>query len=249
MSRMREEVELGKKRGDREKFHGLIEINKAVLFMRCYGNNHMVAMCVALMANKDRELDEEDKSALNDDPVAKNVVMELKADEKSYCITPVPLQAPAKKKPNDDTDIAELGAHLRVLPLTEEIQEFDQAQANQIPSVIHQFSCESCDRDWWRCVPQRKGVSSCHRCKNKYDPVPANKMWGIAEFNCPNCLRTFKSIVLTYVSGFGRMDGCSPCYGCRSAIFPTKILPPMKSKTPGSRSRNQHSCLAEDCYN
>lgn len=120
---------------------------------------------------------------------------------------------------------------------------FDQAQANQIPSVIHQFACESCDRDWWRRVPQRKRVSRCHRCKKKYDPVPANKMWGIAEFNCPNCLRTFK--------GFGRMDGRSPCYGCRSAIFPTKILPPRKRrKMPGPRRRNQqHSCLAEDCYN
>lgn len=109
----------------REKFHGLVEIDKAVLLMRRYGNNHrMVAMCVALMADSDRgkvqtfslknhascirpyihstiyaissyyiylcvflvcvyftpslfdvflyvELDEEDKSALNNDPVAK----------------------------------------------------------------------------------------------------------------------------------------------------------------------------------
>uniref|UniRef100_A0A8C1W699 Shiftless antiviral inhibitor of ribosomal frameshifting n=1 Tax=Cyprinus carpio TaxID=7962 RepID=A0A8C1W699_CYPCA len=143
-----------------------------------------------------------------------------------------------KKKPNDDTDIA-----VSFLPLTEENKRmFDQAQANQIPSVIHQFACESCDRDWWRRVPQRKRVSRCHRCKKKYDPVPANKMWGIAEFNCPNCLRTFK--------GFGRMDGRSPCYGCRSAIFPSKILPPRKrSMMPGPRRRNQHSCLAEDCYN
>ncbi len=62
-----------------------------------------------------------------------------------------------------------------------------------------------------------------------------------------------RSIVLTFyvsVRGFGRMDGRSPCYGCRSAIFPTKILPPRKrSMMPGPRSRNQHSCLAEDCYN
>lgn len=39
----------------REKFHGLVEIDKAVLLMRRYGNNHrMVAMCVALMADNDR---------------------------------------------------------------------------------------------------------------------------------------------------------------------------------------------------
>uniref|UniRef100_A0A672R591 Shiftless antiviral inhibitor of ribosomal frameshifting n=1 Tax=Sinocyclocheilus grahami TaxID=75366 RepID=A0A672R591_SINGR len=245
MSRMHEEVELEKSvRRLRERFHGLVEIDMAVLLMRRYGNNHrMVAMCVALMADNERELDEEDMSALNNDPVAKVWCRLCKCMERSYCITPVPLQAPAKKKPNDDTDIAELGARLRVLPLTEENKRmFDQAQANQMPSVIHQFACESCDRDWWRRVPQRKRVSRCHRCKKKYDPVPANKMWGIAEFNCPNCLRTFK--------GFGRMDGRSPCYGCRSAIFPTKIIPPKKrSMMPGPRRQNQHSCLAEDCYN
>ncbi|XP_016103657.1 shiftless antiviral inhibitor of ribosomal frameshifting protein homolog [Sinocyclocheilus grahami] len=255
MSRMHEEVELEKSvRRLRERFHGLVEIDMAVLLMRRYGNNHrMVAMCVALMADNERELDEEDMSALNNDPVAKNVVMKLKADEKQQEEKPAKssgssgasqsAQAPAKKKPNDDTDIAELGARLRVLPLTEENKRmFDQAQANQMPSVIHQFACESCDRDWWRRVPQRKRVSRCHRCKKKYDPVPANKMWGIAEFNCPNCLRTFK--------GFGRMDGRSPCYGCRSAIFPTKIIPPKKrSMMPGPRRQNQHSCLAEDCYN
>ncbi|XP_051570808.1 shiftless antiviral inhibitor of ribosomal frameshifting protein homolog [Myxocyprinus asiaticus] len=65
----------------------------------------------------------------------------------------------AKENPNDDKDIAELGACLRVLELTEENKcMFDQAQANQIPAVIHQFACESCDRDWWRRVPQRKRV-------------------------------------------------------------------------------------------
>lgn len=256
MSRKLEEVELEKSvRRLREKLHGLVEIDKAVLLMRRYENDHrMVAMCVALMAdNDDGELDEEDKSALNNDPVAKNVVMKLKADEKQQEEKPTKssgsrgasqsAQASAKKKPNGDTDIAELGARLRVLPLTEDNKRmFDQAQANQIPSVIHQFACESCDRDWWRYVPQRKRVSRCHRCKKKYDPVPANKMWGYAEFNCPNCLRTFK--------GFGRMDGRSPCFGCRSAIFPTKILPPRKRRMmPGPRNRNQHSCLAEDCFN
>lgn len=254
MSRMHEEVELEKSvRRLREKFHGLIEIDTAVLLMRRYVKNHrMVAMWIALMADNDRELDEEDQAALNNDPVAKNVIMKLKAEEQqqvekhakssSSGSSGAGPSAKAKKQPSDDRDITELGTRLRVLPLTmENKQMFDQAQANQIPSDTHQFACESCDRDWWRRVPQRKRVSRCHRCKKKYDPVPPDRMWGIAEFTCPNCTRNFK--------GFGRMDGRSPCYGCRSAIYPMKILPPRrKNMMPGPRQRNQHSCFAEDCY-
>ncbi|TRY90274.1 hypothetical protein DNTS_005127 [Danionella cerebrum] len=218
MSRTQEEVELEKSvRRLREKFHGLIEIDMAVVLMRRYWNDHrMVAKCIALKIAC-AELDEEDQSDLNNDPVAKTNMHRLAFQE--------------------------LGARLRVLPLTQENKRmFDQAQANQIPSVIHQFACESCDRDWWRRVPQRKRVSRCHRCKKKYDPVPDDKMWGIAVFNCPNCARTFK--------GFGRMDGRSPCYGCRSAIYPTQILPPRRrNRTGGPQQRNQHSCFAEDCFN
>ncbi|XP_051988387.1 shiftless antiviral inhibitor of ribosomal frameshifting protein homolog [Xyrauchen texanus] len=252
MNRTREEVELEKSvRRLREMFHGRIEIDKAVILMQRYGNNYpMVATYVVLMADDDRELDDDEKTALND-PVVKNVVMKLKADERQQEESPpkpsgssgARPSAQAKKNPNDDKDIAELGACLRVLELTEANKRmFDQAQENQIPAVIHQFACESCDRDWWRHVPQRKRVSRCHRCKKKYDPVPADKMWGFAEFHCPNCSRSFM--------GFGRMDGCSPCYGCRSAIFPTRIVPPRKNRTmPGQRRKNQHSCLAEDCFN
>ncbi|XP_051996024.1 shiftless antiviral inhibitor of ribosomal frameshifting protein homolog [Xyrauchen texanus] len=252
MSRMSEEVELEKSvRRLREMFHGRFEIEKAVILMRRYANNHrMVAMWVVLMADDDRELDDDDKTVLND-PVVQNVVVKLKADErqqeektaKPSGSSGARPSAQAKKNRNDDKDILELGARLRVLPLTEENKRmFDQAQANQIPDVTHQFACESCDRDWWRRVPQRKRVSRCHRCKKKYDPVPADKMWGIAEFHCPNCARSFM--------GFGRMDGRSPCYGCRSAIFPTRILPPRKKRMmPGPRRKNQHSCLAEDCFN
>lgn len=44
------------------------------------------------------------------------------------------------------------------------------------------------------------------------------------------------------------MDLGSPCYGCRSVITPTKILPPRRNIL-GPRTKNPHSCLAEDCYN
>nr|XP_015204448.1 PREDICTED: UPF0515 protein C19orf66 homolog [Lepisosteus oculatus] len=86
------------------------------------------------------------------------------------------------------------------------------------------------------CVSQ---VSRCHGCRTKYDPVPPNLMWGLAEFHCHRCNRTFR--------GFGRMDVGSPCYTCHIPILPIRILPPRRSNGP--RQRNQHSCCAEDCYN
>ncbi|KAI7803448.1 shiftless antiviral inhibitor of ribosomal frameshifting protein homolog [Triplophysa rosa] len=255
MNTMHEEVELEKSvRRLREKFHGFIDIDKAVLLMRRYMNDHqMVAKWVALMANADRDLDDEERNTLKNDPVVKNVVMKLKADERQQEEHPTKTSGSsaasssakpkAKKKTNEDKHLVELGEHLQALPLTMENKRmFDQAQENQIPAITHQFACQSCDREWWRRVPQRKRVSRCRRCKTKYDPVPPDKMWGIAEFHCPNCTRSFM--------GFGRMDGRSPCYGCRSAIFPTRILPPKRrAMMPGVRRKNQHSCLAEDCFN
>lgn len=255
MNLVQEEVELEKSvRRLREKFHGCIDIDKAVLLMRRYGNNHqMVSKWLALMANIDRELDDEDRHTLKNDIVVKNVVTKLKADERqkaensasgsSATSSSAKPKEKAKKNPKEDQDVVEIGERLQVLPLTEENKRmFDQAQKNQIPSVVHQFACQSCDKDWWRHVPERKRVSRCRRCKKKYDPVPPDKMWGFAEFHCPNCTRSFM--------GFGHMNGRSPCYGCRLAIFPRRIMPPKKrTMVPGLPRKNPHSCLAEDCYN
>ncbi|XP_076866094.1 shiftless antiviral inhibitor of ribosomal frameshifting protein homolog isoform X2 [Brachyhypopomus gauderio] len=218
--------------------------------MRRYGNNHrMVAMEIVLM--KDRDLDEDDEWSLENDPVVKNVVQKLEAEEREQDNKeerPSRVGADSRKKskankdPQEDRDIQDLGQRLRVLPLTEKNKRmFDQAQKDLIPSTIHQFACQQCDQDWWRRVPQRKRVSRCHRCRRRYDPVPPDKMWGIAEFFCPNCARSFK--------GFGRMDLGSPCYGCRAIILPSEILPPRRKVTDKLRVRYQHSCLAEDCYN
>ncbi|XP_028841787.1 shiftless antiviral inhibitor of ribosomal frameshifting protein homolog [Denticeps clupeoides] len=261
MSAIQEEVELETSvRRLREQFHGKIDIERATILMRRYGNNHrLIAMEIVLM--KDRELDEEDIHILKNDTAVKNVVRKLKAEEtakETSAGQPSPAQgatneSPERRRrrstsrehaaPSTDHDIQELGKLLRALPLTQEnLRMFDNAQKNRIPSDIHQFACETCDSDWWRRVPQRKRVSRCQKCKKKYDPVPADKMWGLAEFFCPNCARNFR--------GFGRMDVGSPCYSCRSVIMPTKILPPRR-RTPGLpfQRRNPHSCLAEDCYN
>ncbi|XP_046894070.1 shiftless antiviral inhibitor of ribosomal frameshifting protein homolog [Hypomesus transpacificus] len=241
---MNVEVELEKNvRRFREKFHGKVAIDKATILMRRYLNNHhMVTMEVILM--KDRDLDDEDRRCLHKDLAVKNVVERLTAEERQQAPPLVsPAQPRADRRPKEDEDIKELGQRLQVLPLTEKNKRmFDNAQRNLTPSAVHQFACQACDKDWWRRVPLRKRVSRCHLCKQKYDPVPQNRMWGIGQFNCLVCARVFR--------GFGRMDLGSPCYRCRSLVIPSEILPPLQGRVgePG-KARNPHSCLAEDCYN
>ncbi|XP_018610140.1 shiftless antiviral inhibitor of ribosomal frameshifting protein homolog [Scleropages formosus] len=246
MNRQHAEVELEKSvRRLREKFHGKIPVNKATILMRRYGNNHrIVAMDIILM--KDRELDEDDQAILQNDEAARNVVQRLEAEEREEAEAQArqqPSRGEAQRAPREDQDITELASRLRVLPLTREnLRMFDNAQRNVIPSDLHQFACQLCDFDWWRRVPQRKMVSRCQKCKRKYDPVPEDRRWGIAEFHCPNCARTFK--------GFGQMNLGSPCYTCHSLVTPTQILPPRRKNIGlGNRRQNPHSCLAEDCYN
>ncbi|XP_010864120.2 shiftless antiviral inhibitor of ribosomal frameshifting protein homolog [Esox lucius] len=243
MSHLRDELELEKSvRRFRETFHGKIAIDKAVLLMRRYANNHrMVTLEVILM--KDRELDDEDRNLLKKDQAVQNVVQRLTAEERQQAGAPPPSsqQARGGRPPKDDEDIKELGERLRVLPLTvSNLRMFDNAKSHHTPSVLHQFACQTCDMDWWRRVPQRKRVSRCHSCKKKYDPVPSDEMWGIGVFYCPKCTRSFR--------GFGRMDLGSPCYTCRTLVTPTEILPPRKG-TGKPRNPIPHSCLAEDCYN
>lgn len=252
MSHRSEEVELEiSVRRLREQFHGKIPIDKAAVLMRRYWNNYtMVTKEIILM--KDRDLDKEDKWFLENDPVVKNVVEKLQKEEKEKERRKRAAAAARRDSggpsaantntPQEDRDIQDLVQQLRVLPLTEKNKRmFDQAQQNLMPSFDHQFACQTCDISWWRRVPKRKRVSRCRRCKRKYDPVPADRMWGIAEFFCARCSRSFK--------GFGCMTLGSPCYGCRMAVHPTQILPPRKSIVDRGRRRNTHSCLAADCFN
>ncbi|XP_053155895.1 shiftless antiviral inhibitor of ribosomal frameshifting protein [Hemicordylus capensis] len=236
MDRQRQdEVELEKSvRRLREKFYGKVSIKRAVILMRQHHNDHdLVCRRIILFKDQKEDTDSEDEESLDDDPVALRVVDKLKQEEEQKKKKP-------KTDPKNDEDIKEVAQQMKVLQLTEEnLRMFNNAQKNLIPPTNRQFSCQSCDNMWWRRVPKRKQVSRCRMCRCRYDPVPYDKMWGFAEFHCPTCQRSFR--------GFAQMGTPSPCYNCQTPVLPSFIIPPRK--TPGPRSKHQHSCFAEDCYN
>ncbi|KAG8574045.1 hypothetical protein GDO81_009013 [Engystomops pustulosus] len=180
----------------REKFHGNIPIETAVLLMRKSGNNHVqVTTWIILLKDELNDIDQDDRVRLKKDKVAMNVINKLKKDSE-------------KPKPDlsSDQDIKDLAAKLKCLPLTEKnLKMFNNASENQIPSSERQFACKDCDKMWWRRVPQRK------------------------------------------VQGFAQMEVSSPCYLCGVPVLPSRILPPRRNSGP--RTRNPHSCFAENCYN
>ncbi|XP_042309819.1 shiftless antiviral inhibitor of ribosomal frameshifting protein isoform X2 [Sceloporus undulatus] len=216
----------------REKFYGKVSIPDAVVLMRQLCNNHDIA-CKRIILCKD-ELDDADvRETLNNDPVASRVVDKLKKEEEQK-------KQQAEEPSSVHDKIKEVAEKLKVLELTEKnVRMFNNAKNNRIPPRDRQFACQSCDNMWWRRVPERKQVSRCYMCRSRYDPVPYNKMWGVAEFQCTSCGHTFR--------GWAQMGNASPCYRCRTPVFPICIIPPQK--TQGHRGRQQHSCFAEDCYN
>ncbi|XP_062975251.1 shiftless antiviral inhibitor of ribosomal frameshifting protein homolog [Elgaria multicarinata webbii] len=240
-----DEVELEKSvRRLREKFYGKVSISDAVKLMRRFSKNHdLVCKYIILCKNEMADMDPEDQVNLNDDPVALKVIDKLKQEEEQKKkVTGGGGRYWEEENPRDKNDdkIKEVAWQLKGLSLTEKnLRMFNNAQNNCIPPVDRQFACQPCDSMWWRRVPERKKVSRCRLCGTRYDSVPCNKMWGLAEFKCTECGRNFR--------GYGQMGTPSPCYNCHCPAFPSSILPPCK--TSGPRTRQQHSCFAEDCYN
>ncbi|XP_077694879.1 shiftless antiviral inhibitor of ribosomal frameshifting protein isoform X2 [Eretmochelys imbricata] len=240
MERRGEEVELEKSvRRLREKFYGRVSVEEAALLMCRYQNNHaMVCKVIVLCREQLGDADPEERRTLEHDPVVKKVVEKLKQEEEQQK-QPPPVQKPSLDCENDK-DIEAIAQQLRVLPLTERnLRMFEHASRNLIPSAERQFACQPCDSAWWRRVPERKQVSRCRLCGKRYDPVPYDRMWGTAEFLCPACNRSFR--------GSAQMGMASPCFICGTRVLPSRILSPRQ--VAGSRSRNPHSCYAEDCYN
>ncbi|XP_067829128.1 shiftless antiviral inhibitor of ribosomal frameshifting protein homolog [Heptranchias perlo] len=229
-----DEIELEKStRRLREKFHTRgIPVATAETLMRRYNNDYdLVAQEILRLKDQEDDAEVGAENRLRNDPVNWNAP--VNDDD---------VNNPANED-DEDHDLQEIAERLRRLPLTQEnLRMFDLAMRNEIPCDQRQFACSSCDRYWWREVPERKMVSRCRRCKEAFMAVPRDQEWGLAEYNCPNCNHYFRS--------FGQMGLPAPCYGCRSVVLPIRIIPPRRAQRGLGRNRgNPHGCCAEDCYN
>ncbi|XP_043842410.1 shiftless antiviral inhibitor of ribosomal frameshifting protein isoform X2 [Dromiciops gliroides] len=199
----------------REKFHGHVSVKKANVLMERYDHNHDFVS--SWLVKQVKELGSENEDVYQADSDVQDQQNILK-----------------------DRDIEEVAATMN-LPLTEKnLRMLDDAQKGHISKEDCQFACRACDNMWWRRVPERKKVSRCRKCWVKYEPVPKDKMWGKAEFQCLQCGHTF--------TGFAQMGTPSPCYHCGNSVLPNRILPPRRPQNERGR-KNTHTCFAEDCYN
>ena len=113
---------------------------------------------------------------------------------------------------------------------------------NEGGTIVRQFACRSCYRAWWRRVRVSKQVSNCARCRNKYDPIPFEKEFGVAEFKCP-CSNQFYQ--------WCAKDGFSVCKRCGHMCAAGKILVNSRQNGQQNSVRGQDkkggSCSTSSC--
>ena len=97
--------------------------------------------------------------------------------------------------------------------------------------VLREFACRDCDYFWWKTVPRTKPVSTCPRCKVKYDALPREKEFGTGRYKCTNCDRFF----------FKRCEATSerPCFKCWSPVRAPYIHPKFIIRRPISEQSDE----------
>ena len=101
---------------------------------------------------------------------------------------------------------------------------------------LRQFGCEPCYRSWWKKVRIQKPVCHCRNCRTKYDALPRDKEYGVAEFVCQRCGHTFR--------GRGRVTTTSECYQCHAQCTVSRIIPGQGGIR--RRTAQRHSC--SECH-
>ena len=99
---------------------------------------------------------------------------------------------------------------------------------------LRQFGCARCNRrTWWKVVPQHKPVSTCKRCRTRYDAIPPERAHGYGTFDC-SCGHRW-----TNRNSKGNLQ--QQCRICGSGITATSIQPPRRN--PGMRQSDaRHAC-------